>query len=73
MVKQTEQDKIRHILLGFAELTAPARHEFLGAMNEYLFSSPQRRRQIVGTWKQSGSVTLDEPQLHSAPSAKQPV
>lgn len=72
-MKQTERDKLRHILLGFAELTAPARHEFLGAMNEYLFSSPQRRRQIVETWKQSGSPAPDHPQQHSVPPAEQPI
>jgi len=72
-VKQVERDKVRHILLGFAELTASARLDFLGAMNEYLFSSPQRRRQIVETWKQPDSPAPDKPQPHGVPPAEQPV
>ncbi|MGM3274219.1 hypothetical protein [Ralstonia sp. 24A2] len=72
-MKQAERDKVRHILLGFAELTASARLDFLGAMNEYLFSSPQRRRQIVETWKQPESSTPDKPRPHRAPPAEQAV
>ncbi|CAJ0821664.1 MULTISPECIES: hypothetical protein [Ralstonia] len=72
-MKQTERDNLRHILLGFAELTAPARHAFLGAMNEYLFSSPQRRRQIVEAWKQPDAPAPDKPQPRSVPPAERPV
>jgi len=50
-VKNIEEEKIRQILIDFAGLAEPERQEFLGAMNAYLFASPQRRRAIVAAWK----------------------
>jgi len=53
-MKTTERENVRQVLIDFAKLPAPARLEFLAAMNEYLFASPQRRRVIVKVWKAQG-------------------
>lgn len=61
-MKPIKKEHVRHILLDFAELAGPARLEFLSAMNEYLFASPQRRRAIVDAWKtQDGEAQPTSP------------
>ncbi|KVD46929.1 hypothetical protein WS61_10645 [Burkholderia sp. ABCPW 11] len=42
---------MRLILIEFSKLAGVERREFLGAMNEFLFSSPQQRRHIVEGWE----------------------
>ncbi|VBB16477.1 hypothetical protein [Burkholderia stabilis] len=54
-MKHIEKEKVRLILIEFSKLAGIERREFLGAMNEFLFSSPQRRRHIVETWEQQDS------------------
>ncbi|WP_157649309.1 hypothetical protein [Burkholderia ubonensis] len=51
IVKHIERDNVRLVLLDFARLASAERREFLGAMNDFLFSSPQRRRAIMATWE----------------------
>ncbi|WP_155639516.1 hypothetical protein [Burkholderia multivorans] len=50
-MKRIEKEKVRLILIEFSKLAGVERREFLGAMNEFLFSSPQRRRHIVAGWE----------------------
>lgn len=58
-MKPIKREDVRQVLIHFAELAAPARLEFLGAMNEYLFASPQRRRVIVQAWKEQDQTRGD--------------
>lgn len=55
-MKRIKRDQVRNILINFAELRGPARLEFLGAMNEFLFASPQRRRVLVSAWKEDANL-----------------
>ncbi|HEF4732331.1 TPA: hypothetical protein SAO09_004046 [Burkholderia multivorans] len=59
-MKRIEKEKVRLILIEFSKLAGVERREFLGAMNEFLFSSPQRRRHIVVGWEtQTPSAPVD--------------
>ncbi|MCO5397569.1 hypothetical protein [Ralstonia soli] len=58
-MKSIKREDVRRILIHFAGLGAPARVEFLAAMNEYLFASPQRRRVIMHAWKEQGQTQGD--------------
>ncbi|MBN6732905.1 hypothetical protein [Burkholderia multivorans] len=59
-MKRIEKEKVRLILIEFSKLAGVERREFLGAMNEFLFSSPQRRRHIVAGWEtQKPSAPVD--------------
>ncbi|GCB06735.1 hypothetical protein PSUB009319_43660 [Ralstonia sp. SET104] len=59
-MKNTERKEVRQILIAFATLAGPSRQAFLGAMNDFMFASPQRRRLIVNAWKQEDSSEADE-------------
>jgi hypothetical protein len=54
-MKRIEREKVRLVLVDFANLAGAERREFLGAINEFLFSSPQRRRVIKEAWEQKDS------------------
>ncbi|MBR8402682.1 MULTISPECIES: hypothetical protein [Burkholderia cepacia complex] len=55
-MKHIENKNVRLVLLDFAKLTGAERREFLDAMNEFLFSSPQRQRAIMKGWEQHDSA-----------------
>lgn len=58
-MKDITREDVRQILIDFGGLPASARLEFLAAMNEYLFASPQRRRLILNAWKTKGEAPDD--------------
>lgn len=66
-MKPIKREDVRQILIHFAGLAAPARLEFLRAMNEYLFASPQRRRVIVHAWEAQGDTQGKVPDDASQP------
>ncbi|WP_211444668.1 hypothetical protein [Collimonas humicola] len=59
-MKQEQTKKIARLLLGYASLSDDEARHFTNVMNQFIFASSVRKRQMKECWEQEGQPVINK-------------